>query len=132
MAVKAGAILRPAVRAALVAVAVVLTAPLWLPARLQAWLTGGEGVFAGCSEVLSLFPGLPGVYLRRGFYRMCLEACALDCHIGFGTTFAHREVGIGRGVIISNHCIIGRVVIEDGKFVGRAGAGSFLKRAPRS
>ena len=26
----------------------------------------------------------------------------------------------------------GRVVIEDGKFVGRAGSGSFLKRAARS
>ena len=26
----------------------------------------------------------------------------------------------------------GRVIIEDGKFVGRAGAGSFLKRATRS
>ena len=26
----------------------------------------------------------------------------------------------------------GRLVIENGKFVGRAGAGSFIKRAPRS
>jgi dihydropyrimidinase len=26
----------------------------------------------------------------------------------------------------------GRVIIEDGRFVGRAGAGSFLKRSARS
>jgi dihydropyrimidinase len=26
----------------------------------------------------------------------------------------------------------GRVIIEDGRFVGRAGAGSFLKRSSRS
>jgi acetyltransferase-like isoleucine patch superfamily enzyme len=102
----------------LVAVAVVLTAPLWLPARLQAWLTGGEGVFAGCSEVLSLFPGLPGVYLRRGFYRMCLEACALDCHIGFGTTFAHPQARVGRGVYVGNRCTLGRVDIGDHVAIG--------------
>jgi acetyltransferase-like isoleucine patch superfamily enzyme len=106
------------VRAALVAVAVVLTAPLWLPARLQAWLTGGEGAFAGCSELLSLFPGLPGVYLRRGFYRMCLEACAIDCHIGFGTTLAHPEVHIGRGVYVGNRCTLGKAVIGDHVAIG--------------
>jgi acetyltransferase-like isoleucine patch superfamily enzyme len=105
-------------RAALVGAAVLLTAPLWLPARLQAWLTGGEGVFAGCSEVLSLFPGLPGVYLRRGFYRMCLESCALDCHIGFGTMLAHPQVRIGRGVYVGNRCILGKVVIGDHVAIG--------------
>lgn len=118
MAVRSGAILRSVVRAALVAVAVVLTAPLWLPARLQALLTGGEGAFAGASELLSLVPGLPGVYLRRGFYRVCLEACALDCHIGFGTTLAHPQTRIGRGVYIGNRCTLGRVVIEDHVAIG--------------
>lgn len=118
MVARARAILRPAMRAALVAVAVVLTAPLWLSARLQAWLTGGEGVFAGGSEVLSLFPGLPGVYLRRGFYRMCLESCALDCHIGFGTTFAHPRARVGRGVYVGNRCTLGRVDIGDHVAIG--------------
>jgi acetyltransferase-like isoleucine patch superfamily enzyme len=102
----------------LVGVAVALTAPLWLPARLQALLTGGEGVFAGCSELIALVPGLPGVYLRRGFYRMCLEACALDCHIGFGTTVAHPQARVGRGVYVGNRCTLGKVVIEDHAALG--------------
>jgi acetyltransferase-like isoleucine patch superfamily enzyme len=102
----------------LVGVAVVLTAPLWLPARLQALLTGGEGVFAGCSELIALVPGLPGVYLRRGFYRMCLEACALDCHIGFGTTLAHPQARVGRGVYVGSRCTLGLVVLEDDVALG--------------
>jgi acetyltransferase-like isoleucine patch superfamily enzyme len=102
----------------LVGVAVALTAPLWLPARLQALLTGGEGVFAGCSELIALVPGLPGVYLRRGFYRMCLDACALDCHIGFGTTLAHPQARVGRGVYVGNRCTLGRVIIEDDVALG--------------
>jgi acetyltransferase-like isoleucine patch superfamily enzyme len=105
-------------RGVLVGVAVLLTAPLWLPARLQRLLTGGEGVFAGCSELIALVPGLPGVYLRRGFYRMCLESCALDCHIGFGTTLAHPQARVGRGVYVGNRCTLGSVVLEDDVALG--------------
>ncbi len=110
--------LRYIVRTVLVGAAVVLTAPLWLPARLQSLLTRGEGVFAAGSELLSLVPGLPGVYLRRGYYRMCLEACALDCHIGFGTTLAHPQARIGRGVYVGNRCTLGMVVLEDDVALG--------------
>ncbi len=105
-------------RAALVGAAVVLTAPLWVPARLQALLTGGESVFASCSELLSLVPTVPGVWLRRGFYRVCLEACALDCHIGFGTTIAHPRVRVGAGVYVGNRCTLGMVDIEDDVAIG--------------
>jgi acetyltransferase-like isoleucine patch superfamily enzyme len=105
-------------RDALSLTAVVLTAPLWLAARLQARLTGGETVFASCSELLSLVPGLPGVVLRRGFYWMTLEACPLDCTIGFGTTLPHPQVRIGRCVYISNRCTIGRAVIADHAAIG--------------
>ncbi len=40
----------------------------------------------------------------------------------------------GREVTGATHTVLsrGRLVIENGKFVGRAGAGSFLKRSPRS
>src|SRR5262245_39284059 len=89
---------RAFIRDGLALFAVVLTLPLLLPARLQSALTGGESVFAACSELLSLFPGFPGIVLRRGFYRMTLASFAPDCHIGFGTTLAHPQVRIARGV----------------------------------
>jgi acetyltransferase-like isoleucine patch superfamily enzyme len=102
----------------IVAGMVVLTAPLWALALAHKRLTGRDGVFAACSEILSLVPTILGVFLRRGFYRMTLQACASDCHIGFGTTIAHPEVRIGRGVYIGSRCTLGQVVLEDHVTVG--------------
>jgi virginiamycin A acetyltransferase len=106
------------VREIAVALATILTCPCWLLAIFQQRLTGGEGFFAGCSELLSLVPGLPGVYLRRGFYRMTLDACASDCHIGFGTTFAHPQARVGGGVYVGNRCTLGTVTLGDHATVG--------------
>jgi virginiamycin A acetyltransferase len=110
--------MRSFLRECAVIAAVILTAPGWLIVRCHRALTNGEWAFAGCSEFLSLFPALPGIYLRRGFYRMTLEACANDCHIGFGTTFAHPQARIGRGVYIGNRCMFGMVAIADHATIG--------------
>jgi acetyltransferase-like isoleucine patch superfamily enzyme len=110
--------LRPLLRDALVYAGVVLLAPLWLPARAEGRLRLGKHVFTACSELLSLVPGLPGIFLRRSFYRMTLDGCATDCHIGFGTTLAHRQARIGRGVYVGSRCTLGRVAIADDVMVG--------------
>jgi acetyltransferase-like isoleucine patch superfamily enzyme len=109
---------RGLIRDSLAWLAAVLTAPLWLSALLQAWMTGGEGIFSGWSELLSLVPGWPGVCLRRGYYRMCLEAFALDCRIGFGTTLAHTQVRIAANVYIGNRCTLGQVDIGADTAIG--------------
>lgn len=110
--------MRSALRNLGVLLAVAITSPLWLLCRLEAATTRGEGVFTAMSELASLFPGRLGVYLRRGFYRMCLTAFAVDCHMGFGTTVAHREVRIGRGVYIGSRCTLGKVIVEDDVAIG--------------
>jgi acetyltransferase-like isoleucine patch superfamily enzyme len=102
----------------LVLVAVVLTAPLWLTARLEMLISRGDGFFASCSELLSLFPGKPGIFLRRGFYWMCLDGFAIDCHVGFGTTLAHPQARIGPGVYIGNRCTLGQVAIGTDVTIG--------------
>src|SRR5262249_24613439 len=102
---------RTILREAVLATAIVLTAPCWALALLQTRWTQSEDLFALFSELLSLVPGLPGVLLRRGYYRMCLEEFARDGSIGFGTTVAHPQVRIGNGVYIGNRCIIGMVII---------------------
>jgi acetyltransferase-like isoleucine patch superfamily enzyme len=91
---------------------------LWLLAWLEATALTGDGIFKSCSELLSLVPGKPGIFLRRGFYRMSLEACASDCHIGFGTILAHPQVRIGSGVYIGHRCSLGKVTIEDDVAIG--------------
>ena len=110
--------MRAMLRDVLVYFMAIPTAPLWLLARLEEALTGGEGCFTACSELLSLFPGKLGVFVRRGFYRMTLDKLATDCSLGFGTTIAHRQVCIGRGVYVGNRCTIGRVAIEEDVTIG--------------
>jgi acetyltransferase-like isoleucine patch superfamily enzyme len=105
---------RAVARDVLVWLGVVLLAPLWLLARIDR----RDGWFAGFSECLSLLPGKPGVFLRRSFYRMTLAACATDCHIGFGTTFAHPDAEIHAGVYIGSRCTIGSVIFERDVTVG--------------
>jgi acetyltransferase-like isoleucine patch superfamily enzyme len=118
MPTNAGSIARSLRRGLVTGGAALATSPLWGPALLQAGLTGGEGVFKTCADFLSLVPGKLGVVLRRGFYRMTLEACAGDCHIGFGTTLTHRQLRIAQGVYIGNRCTIGQAVIEADVTIG--------------
>jgi virginiamycin A acetyltransferase len=99
----------------LVRAAVVLTAPLWMLAKLEqpneTWFTTG-------SELLSLIPGPLGVLLRRGYYVMTLQAFSEDCGIGFGTLIAHRQVHVERGVYIGERCSIGMARIQEHATIG--------------
>jgi acetyltransferase-like isoleucine patch superfamily enzyme len=100
------------------AVCLVLTAPLWGPARFAAALGDAERVFKACAELLSLFPGAPGVYLRQAYYRMTLAGCAADCHIGFGTIITHRNLFLEEGVYIGNRCTVGMARIGRDTTIG--------------
>jgi acetyltransferase-like isoleucine patch superfamily enzyme len=98
--------------------AIGLSAPFWIATRIEGRLFAGRNWFVAGSEFLSLVPGKSGIYLRRAFYRMCLESCSSDCHIGFGTTVAHPEARIGKRVYIGNRCMIGMVRIDDDVVIG--------------
>lgn len=112
------AFMKAVLRDAIVLAGVILLAPLWLAPWLERHLSRGDGWFAGFSELVSLVPGKPGVFVRRAFYRMTLDSCATDCHVGFGTTFAHPRVNIGKRVYIGNRCTVGLADIGDDATVG--------------
>jgi len=67
----------------------------------------GDGIFAACSQLLSLIPGKLGSYLRVAFYRFAMESCSANCFIGFATIFSQRSTKIGSGVYIGPQCNIG-------------------------
>jgi acetyltransferase-like isoleucine patch superfamily enzyme len=96
----------------------VVVSPLLVAWRLAALRGRGSICFASCSQLLSLFPGRTGSYLRRAFYRRTLVACSDDAHIEFGTVLAHRDVSIGRGVYIGTFCSLGKVTIGDNVMIG--------------
>jgi len=100
------------------AVCLALTAPLWGLARLEAALGDAERVFTAFAELLSLFPGAAGVYLRQAYYRMTLARCAADCHVGFGTILTHRNLFLEEGVYIGNRCTVGMARIGRDATIG--------------
>lgn len=97
--------------------AVILAAPAWMWVRASSKKTQDARLLA-CSEFFSLFPGLAGVYLRRGFHCMALEHCAWDVHIEFGTWFAHCAARIGERVYIGGRCTLGMVEIGPDVLIG--------------
>ena len=58
-------------------VALIVLAPsaftCWLERRLS---TSSQFVFSFWTHVVAVLPGLPGVFLRRAFYRWTLQECA--------------------------------------------------------
>jgi len=101
----------------LVGFAVLLTSPLWMLARIGMRVRL-EGPFLTCAQWLSLVPGLAGVMLRRGYYRLCLEQFATDCGVGFGTWFSHPQVRVAGGVDIGARCIPGMCEIGKNTLIG--------------
>lgn len=90
---------------------------LILPVLLSFWLSRGlcgeARSFPGHSQLMSLLPGLAGVYLRQAFYRRVLRRCDSGCSLGFGTVFSHPTAEIGKDVYIGLFCSIGSVTLED-------------------
>jgi len=94
-----------------------------LPCAATCWIAKKIGIgesqsFLFWGQFLAIIPGLPGVYLRRAYYRMTLDYCAPDCHIGFGTLFAHRESRVESEVYIGNYAMFGHVDLKKGSLIG--------------
>ena len=92
--------------------------PLWLSYRLQILLLSRKEAFSGYSQLLCLFPGIIGNYLRFAFYRMTIASLGDDCCISFGVTMANPDIRIGRGVYIGAWCNLGLCTIEDDVLFG--------------
>jgi virginiamycin A acetyltransferase len=101
-------------------VADILVAPLVLACHVSTSVLKDrrDTVFQGFSQLVSMWPGFTGSFLRRAFYRRTLRSCSTDCHIAFGTIFATPEVDIGRHVYIGPRCMIAHCVIHDDALLG--------------
>ena len=75
-----------------------------------------EGFVFG-AQLLALFPGLIGSYLRVAYYKQTLEHVGTDCHIAVGSSFAHSQSSIGNRVGIGSYCVLGQVTLGDGTLV---------------
>lgn len=86
--------------------------------RLSCLILGANTVFSGWSQLLSLLPGMTGVYLRRAFYRRVLPSCGCNACISFGTVFSHPTACVGNSVYVGVGCMLGDVTLEDDVLIG--------------
>jgi acetyltransferase-like isoleucine patch superfamily enzyme len=94
-------------------VALLLALPAVAMYRLLAAVLGREKAFPGWSQAMCLIPGLPGIYLRRAFYRLVLPSCGEDACLGFGSVFSHPTARVGSKVYVGVFCSLGDVTLED-------------------
>ena len=73
-----------------------------------------EKVYLFWAQTLALIPGVPGNFLRRAFYRLCLTRVDWSCEIGFGSFFSHPFGVIEEDVYVGPYCILGHVVLRRG------------------
>jgi len=98
--------------------ALLLVLPLYAFMRIGELLIKTDQPFQGCSQLLSLIPGLPGNFLRQQFYKIALAKCSDDCCIEFGTRLNQRTIEIGQRVYIGTNCCIGECSIGDDVLIG--------------
>jgi virginiamycin A acetyltransferase len=79
---------------------------------------GRDEAFNFWAHVFAFGPGLPGMYLRRAFYRWTLDDCAPDFFIGFGAIFTHRRARVEHGAYIGPYSLIGAVTLRRGCLLG--------------
>src|SRR5690606_25701461 len=75
--------------------------------RMTAPVMGRQEAFAAVSQMMSLWPGLPGNYLRWGFFRWALPRMGTDATVAFGALLSHPDTEIGDGAYIGPQCNIG-------------------------
>ena len=98
------------VKRAVSAVALVLVFPSACLTRFGRW----HEPYVLFAQVFALGPGIIGSYLRVAYYKLTLESVGQDCHISFGTYFAHSKASLADKVGIGSYCVLGQVDIGEG------------------
>lgn len=109
---------RSALKGAATALSLALVALPAATCRAEAWISDRDELFHLWGEALALVPGLPGRFLRRGFYYLTLRKCSLSCDIGFMSSFNDRRSEVGRGVYVGFGVGLGLVTMGDGCLLG--------------
>lgn len=97
---------------------ILLAMPLFLLFMTIRLLTGSDHCFASFSQLLSLFPGKAGIYLRAAFYHLACPETSDEISVGFMTILSQRDITIAKGVYIGPQCNIGMCHIGENTLVG--------------
>jgi acetyltransferase-like isoleucine patch superfamily enzyme len=111
---------QPILKAVAAGLATLLALPAVVAYRIQSGLLPSrrDEVFQGYSQLVAMWPGLVGNFVRLAFYRATLRRCSSTCQISFGVHFATPEVEIGEHVYVGSRCLIAHARILDHTLLG--------------
>lgn len=98
--------------------AMLIVAPLVILFFTLSIIGSKDSAFTAFSQLLSLFPGHTGSYLRKNFFRICMQHCSINTYIGFATIFSQQNTRIEDGVYIGPQCNIGMCHIGANTLLG--------------
>jgi virginiamycin A acetyltransferase len=93
-------------------IANVAASPFLVIHALKVPLLGKDRALEGSTQLLALWPGLSGQYVRRAFLAWTTNGCHPSATICFGTIFSKTNVRIDANVYIGPYCSFGDVHIE--------------------
>ena len=96
----------------------VVAVPAAMCALEAACSENGEAVFSFWAQSFALVPGLPGVSLRRAFYKLTLDQCAVSFFVGFGAFFSHRHARIEQDAYVGPYAVVGSAWLRRGCLIG--------------
>jgi acetyltransferase-like isoleucine patch superfamily enzyme len=110
--VSASGTVRNIAKSLVFAAATVAVTPMLASYWLRSLVLGRHRALEGSTQVLALFPGLPGHFLRRAFLSRVLRRCHRSVTVEFGTIFSDADAQIDEGVYVGPRCHLGRVHIQ--------------------
>jgi acetyltransferase-like isoleucine patch superfamily enzyme len=93
-------------------VALLAALPILLGFWLNAAFVGRNRALESSSQLLSLFPGITGQYLRRAFLQRVLASCHHSALVEFGTLFSQSGAILDANVYVGPRCQLGLVHLE--------------------
>ena len=112
--------LKELIKSTLRGLAILAISPLLISHWLTRSISGADRSLESHSQLLSLFPGITGNYLRLAFYRFALEQCDPTATICFGALLSKTGARIGKHVYVGPRCMLGLVTLEDDVLLGPA------------
>ncbi len=104
--------LKRGVKAAVRLGALLVVSPVLASFWVKAAFASRQKSLESRSQLLSLWPGLTGQYLRRAFLQQVLARCHSSATVEFGTFFSQPGAMLDENVYVGPRCILGLVHLE--------------------
>jgi acetyltransferase-like isoleucine patch superfamily enzyme len=103
--------MRSVVKLGLIFLANLVVSPLLILHAIKVPLMGKDRALEGSTQLLALFPGITGQYLRRAFLGWTIQFCDRSATISFGVICSKCDCRIEANVYIGPYCSLGSVHI---------------------